>query len=153
MFFRREAKQTFHKITSLFFELWNDPFRHVHEDSGCSRSSRSLELFSNNFDELAEMLSEAQRYGPGFGGEPRYQALRVSLDRQYKDLRPFLLAYVSQELLGHSPSDDAFRSVWSAPTLTHFVDSHDVFFEDRVGHVQDALRYYNEHLEKLDRAA
>lgn len=152
MSFRREAKQTFQKITSLFLERWSDPFRHVHEDSDRPRATRSLQLFSNDFDELTEMLAEAQKYGPGFG-EGRYQALRVSLDRRYKDLRPFLMAYMSQDSLSSSQSIDAFRSVWAAPTLTHFVELHDVFFEDRVGHAQDALRYYNEHLEKLDGAA
>ncbi|MBI1333198.1 MAG: hypothetical protein JST12_06130 [Armatimonadetes bacterium] len=160
MAFRETAKRTIHQLSSLLFELWPDPYRHVHEDSARSFSTNHFTAFCADFEEFVEMLAGAQSYGPKFGSEARYKALKVAMEDRYRDLRPFLIAFlrfdvedekVGLRLLGSGT--DAFQALWAQQTLAAFVESDDVFFRDRVARARDALAYYNDHLQYLGEAA
>lgn len=160
MIFRKEAKLKILQMTSLLSELWNDPFRHVHEASAGSCNQGQLIAFQRDYEELVEMLFEAQRYGPNTGNERRYMRLKDTLASQYQDLRPFLIAFlrfdVHDEKVGivhGGMGADAFQATWAAASLQSFVASDDVFFSDRVTRAQDALKYYNDHLHCLGEAA
>lgn len=160
MIFRKDAKQTFTKITSFIIELWNDPFRHIDEISDSHAMQSKLISFERQFEEFVELLDNAQRYGPTQNGQTQYQARKEILAMTYTSLRPFLIAYLRFDLedervglrvLGQGT--DAFQATWAYASLHHFVDSDDVFFRDRVGRAKDALKYYNDHLHSLSELA
>lgn len=136
-----------------FREIRHQNIDEIHEAHDTQARLISFEL---RFAEFVEILATAQEYGVTFGNQARYETLRHQLAKSYISLRPFLLAYikfdVEDERVGIrtvGAGTDAFEAIWVAPNLQSFIDSHDVFFRDRVGRANDALRDYNEHLHCL----
>ena len=125
----------------------------IHE---VNQTQTKLISFELSFVEIVELMEEAQRYGISNGSNSRYESLKQSLSGSYRDLRPFLLAYLRLDIederiglrtLGHGT--DAFEAIWAYGSLQEFVHADDVFFRDRVARALDAIKDYTEHLHCL----
>lgn len=160
MVVRKEAKNKLRHITNVLFHLWTAPFGQIEDYSNPKESQGKLIRFEVAFVDFVEFLASVQRYGPTSSSERKYQMQKMSLVESYKDLRPFLLAFlrydVEDERIGLrflGFGTDAFEATWAAPSLNDFLENHDVFFTDRVGRTSEALKYYNDHLHCLGEAA
>ena len=83
-------------------------------------------------------------------------SLKQQLISSYRELRPFLLAYLrfdlEDERIGLRTlgiGTDAFEASWVADSLKSFVESDDVFLRDRVARANEAIKDYTEHLHCL----
>ena len=139
-----------------WFPSNDSDYRQIDEVHEARETQTRLIVFELQFAEFVELLGNALKYGPTNGANAKYNALKPHLKYQYLELRPFLLAYirldVEDERIGLrtlGAGTDAFEAIWVAPTLQSFLDSHDVFFRDRVARANDAIRDYTEHLHCL----
>lgn len=160
MVVRKEAKSKLRHITNVLLHLWTTPFGQVEDYSDPKESQTKLIRFEVAFVDFVEFLANVQRYGPTSSSERKYQMQKMILAESYKDLRPFLLAFlrydVEDERIGLrflGFGTDAFEATWASPSLNDFLENHDVFFTDRVGRASEALKYYNDHLHCLGEAA
>ena len=140
----------------MLLDLRGDGFQLTEDIHEVNQTQTKLISFELNFVELVELMEQSQRYGISNGDNSRYGSLKQFLSGTYRDLRPFLLAYLRLDIederiglrtLGHGT--DAFEAIWAYESLQDFVETHDVFFRDRVARALDAIKDYTEHLHCL----
>jgi hypothetical protein len=147
-----QLEVAFHKI----LEVFGGNFRTIDEIHEARGTQGKLISFDLRFRDLVELMASAQRYGVTNGGNAQYLSLKRQVSTQYKELRPFLLAFIrfdiEDERMGLRTigvGTDAFEAIWVAASLDDFVISDDVFFRDRVARAKLAIRDYTEHLHCL----
>lgn len=110
-----------------------------------------LDRFRTNLIRAATILTISP-YNPD--QELSYRNLKLQLECDYSELRPFLAAFLDEDMWWTTQdSQDIFQTLWSAPTLLDFAESPNPFFRDQVGCALEALEYYNVHLHMLREVA
>ena len=154
MFFRSDAS-IWTQITQ-WIGLNIPNYRQVDEIHEVRETHLKLVTFELNFLEFVELIVATTEENLTSGRQSKYLALKHQLAKAYLDLRPFLLAYIrfdiEDERVGMRTTGfgtDAFEAIWVAPSLPAFIESRDVFFRDRVGRANHAIKDYTEHLHCL----
>ncbi len=148
-----------HALRELLAQWFNSDggdFQGANEIHQARKTQTKLISFTLRFSEFSELLLNSQRYGTTNGTEAQYVSLKQQLISSYRELRPFLLAYLrfdlEDERIGLRTlgiGTDAFEASWVTDSLKSFVESDDVFLRDRVARANDAINDYTEHLHCL----
>jgi hypothetical protein len=107
-----------------------------------------LVRFYERYEDLVEVLCDAAQYGPNPKLTRQYADLRRWMQEHYPRVRPFLLAYLRDDL-SSGDTGDAFAGLVSEETLDAFLDRDDGLMISRITRTREALNLYGEHLRQL----
>ncbi|HEY0866583.1 MAG TPA: hypothetical protein VGE01_04365 [Fimbriimonas sp.] len=107
-----------------------------------------LVRFYEKYEDLVEVLCDAAQYGPTPKLERQYESLRRWMQEHYPKVRPFVLAFLREEV-EPCPSNDAFAALVAKEDLDAFLREDDGRMIARITHTREALNLYGEHLRQL----
>ena len=121
-----------------------------------SERREDLVKFYGKYEELVEVLIEANSYGPTPKLSNSYDALRRWMQSNYQTVHKYAIAYLAlepedarQSLGNYGLACDAFESLFTAPTLDEFLRNDDGRIISRIMRTRRALTLYGEHLRQL----
>ncbi|MBN8689595.1 MAG: hypothetical protein J0L72_02255 [Armatimonadetes bacterium] len=128
------------------------------QDQQLTIRDRQAELieFYSRFETLVELLCDSAQYGPEPRMEAKYAELRQWMQRNYSEIRPYVVAYLEVDLddsngqldqYGAAP--DAFESLFGANTLDELLRGDGGTLIGRIMRTREAVNRYAEHLRRL----
>ncbi|HVT13043.1 MAG TPA: hypothetical protein VHE55_12335 [Fimbriimonadaceae bacterium] len=117
---------------------------------------QELVRFYMNYENLVEVLCDLSTCGPTPNLETAYKAIREWMQKNYPDVRRYVIAYLKysaedaqQSLDINGKSADAFEALFTAPTLREFMEHDDGKMIGRINRTREALTMYGHHLRLL----
>ncbi len=114
-----------------------------------------LGRFYEKHESLVELLCDSAQYGPDSHIEGKYHELRTWMQRNYKTVKPLVVAYLDFEvddtagpLERYGQPADAFEALYAAPTLNEQLRADDGNMISRIIRTREALNRYAEQLRR-----
>lgn len=115
-----------------------------------------LASFYDKYEQLVELLCDSAQYGPDSRMEQRYADIRLTMHKQYPEIRRFVSVFLEIDLEdSRTPNTlyekgvDAFEALWSSPTLQELLRSDDGNMIGRITRTREALNRYAEQLRQI----
>jgi len=158
------AAQTFRSLkrrVSIWVLDWRDARDNARTLQTAARPSiqerrQELAAFYDRYEQLVETLCDAAQYGPEPGLDARYGALRTWMQQNYRNVRPYVAAYLEFEpsdvvhgLEASERTTDGFEALFHASNLREFLSRDDGAMIGRIIRTRRALTLYGDHLRQL----
>lgn len=117
---------------------------------------RDLVEFQGQYEHLVEILCDGAQYGPEGALERRYQEIREWMQKHYRRVRRYVMAFLQMEpdptarrteIPGRG--QDAFEALFHPATLDEFLRGDDGQMIHRITATRTAIERYSDHLSQL----
>lgn len=133
------------EVSSRIKNLSMDQQSEIIDPTSAPLRMEQLQVFSEEFCILMEVISDGARYGPTLGLEHRYSQLSQSLSSSFAPCKPFIFAYVDPTVL----SLHSVEQLWKHEDLKSLLDSDDSNLMFLMNQSLDAIQLYESHLRYL----